>query len=88
MQSLLADHGLLDKVSFSPVEISEFLYGNHDYMGEETVRDWVTVYRDLVEAGIKNRGKKDLKAVFRDNEINWVLDGKIINLKPAEPPVL
>jgi hypothetical protein len=53
-------------------------------MGEETVRDWVTVYRDLVKAGIKNRGKKDL----RDNEVNWVLDGKIINLEPAEPPVL
>ena len=84
MQSLLSDHGLLDRVSFSPIEINEFLYGGHDYMGEKTVRDWSTVYRDLVDAGMKNRGKKDLM----DNEVNWVLDGKIINLEPAEPPVL
>lgn len=84
MQSILSDHGLLDKVGFMPDEVNTFLFGDHDYVMDDPIRDWNTVYQDLVDAGINNRSRTDLN----DNLVNWVLDGKIINLEPAEPPVL
>jgi len=84
MQSILSDHGLLDKVGFMPDEVNTFLFGDHDYVMDDQIRDWNTVYQDLVDAGINNRSRTDLN----DNLVNWVLDGKIINLEPAEPPKL
>lgn len=84
MQSILSDHGLLHRITFLPDEINTFLFGDHDYVMGDPIRDWTTVYYDLVDAGINNRSRTDLN----DNVVNWVLDGKIINLESAEPPVL
>tara|TARA_R100000951_G_scaffold7211_2_gene6922 strand:+ start:2290 stop:2658 length:369 start_codon:yes stop_codon:yes gene_type:complete len=85
MQTLLSDHALMQRITFSPTEINGFLFGDHDYVKEEPLRNWVTVYQDLVNAGMNNRSKKDLRS---SESIDWVLDGKIINLEPAKPPVL
>lgn len=82
VQSILSNHGMLGKITFVYGELDKFLFGDdHDFIKSKPIRDWNTVYKDLVKAGIDNRNVKD-------TPVNWVLDGKIINLEPAEPPVL